>query len=221
MQLGVQRGPAGHPAAGGRLLAAGRQPQRQVRAHRGRRDGAARILCDAKGEYLEAARTSRLLGMLMSPLCNCRSGVSGSVRSLDFDGRLSTVESKRAFCCTYVQVSGVHKSMPATVTYKPDTPSSTEQQVPAGVDYIRVSACLLYMASHPSPVVLQVVYSTDCTFTVLSHAQNYTRFLLKLVGPCLLPHCIAKYLRLLVFASGSQWLIKPDMCRLMHCRGGS
>lgn len=28
----------------------------------------------------------------------------------------------------------------------------------------------------------QVVYSTDCTFTVLSHAQNYTRFLLKLVS---------------------------------------
>ena len=34
----------------------------------------------------------------------------------------------------------------------------------------------------PCARTLQVVYSTDCTFTVLSHAQNYTRFLLKLVG---------------------------------------
>ena len=31
----------------------------------------------------------------------------------------------------------------------------------------------------------QVVYSTDCTFTVLSLAQNYTRFFLKLVSASL------------------------------------
>lgn len=31
-------------------------------------------------------------------------------------------------------------------------------------------------------ITSQVVYSTDCTFTVLSLAQNYTRFLLKLVS---------------------------------------
>lgn len=43
----------------------------------------------------------------------------------------ATVEC--APCHARVQVSGVHKSMPATVTYKPDTPSSTEQQVPAGL----------------------------------------------------------------------------------------
>lgn len=36
---------------------------------------------------------------------------------------------KQCIAATAAQVSGVHKSMPATVTYKPDSPSSTEQQV--------------------------------------------------------------------------------------------
>jgi hypothetical protein len=66
------------------------------------------------------------------------------------------------------KAAGVHKSVPATVTYKPDSPSSTEQQV---------------------------VYSTDCSFAVLSHAQNYTRFFLKL----------GRYLTLGLFTTVGHW----------------
>lgn len=70
---------------------------------------------------------------------------------------------------------------------------------------------------------LQVVYSTDCTFTVLSHAQNYTRFLLKLVSgrhhgqPATTLYC-KLWQALHLF-----WhkLLGANMCQLMRCRGGS
>jgi len=91
----------------------------------------------------------------------------GGSPSAKFD-RIAVGATERHAYSVTPKVSGVHKSMPATVTYKPDTPSSTEQQV---------------------------VYSTDCTFTVLSHAQNYTRFLLKL----------GRFMTMGLFTTVSQW----------------
>ena len=63
----------------------------------------------------------------------------------------------------------------------------SEQHGAAGAcrQLISLRPCFMLPIVHADPPcarTLQVVYSTDCTFTVLSHAQNYTRFLLKLVG---------------------------------------
>lgn len=95
--------------------------------------------------------------------------------------RINAGVTKRHSYSITPKASGVHRGMPATVTYKPEAPPSTKQQVG---------------------------YSTDCSFAVLSLGQNYNRFLLKVgrvlsLGMLTTASAWIKYFSVVVVLGGS------------------